>query len=87
MAEDCLILNIFAPSQTVITEQGAVPVMVFIHGELLAHFRITGLGGSFYRGTANVYNGVPLVIAEDVVVVAINYRLGALGFIYLPVIN
>ena len=39
MAEDCLILNIFAPSQTVITEQGAVPVMVFIHGELLAHIQ------------------------------------------------
>lgn len=33
MDEDCLILNVFAPSEDTIAEQGgSVPVMLFIHG-------------------------------------------------------
>jgi len=41
-------------------------------------------GGSFKTGSADNYIGIPLVNRGDVVVVVINYRLGPLGFLYLP---
>ena len=44
------------------------PVMVWIHG------------GGFYIGGASQFDPSPLVAFEDVIVVAINYRLGAHGF-------
>jgi para-nitrobenzyl esterase len=65
--EDCLYLNIFTPS----TEGKVRPVLVWIHG------------GSFTTGSANDYDGSILAEQGDVVVVAINYRLGMLGFLDL----
>jgi para-nitrobenzyl esterase len=67
--EDCLTLNIWAPDKS-----GSFPVMFFIHG------------GGFRQGTGTyeMYNGGRLAMAEEVVVVTINYRLGALGFLALP---
>ncbi|XP_071500325.1 acetylcholinesterase-like [Diadema antillarum] len=61
-SEDCLYLNIYAPSQ----RQPGTPVMVWIHG------------GGFTSGSAMTYeySGIPLVTVGDVIVVAINYRLG-----------
>merc|ERR1711892_246044 len=44
------------------------PVMIWIHG------------GGFTQGSGNDYTPVKL-IREDVIVVSINYRLGALGFL------
>lgn len=63
--EDCLYLNIWTPSLT-----GKRPVMFWIHG------------GGFLIGSASQreYNGRRLAMRGDVVVVSINYRLGALGF-------
>ncbi|XP_054751989.2 cholinesterase 1-like [Lytechinus pictus] len=63
--EDCLYLNIYAPSP----KPTNAAVMVWIHG------------GGFISGTAMTYSyyGVPLVAVGDVIVVAINYRLGAFG--------
>lgn len=43
------------------------PVMVYIHG------------GEFYKGASNLFPGHMLAAFYDVVVVSINYRLGALG--------
>jgi para-nitrobenzyl esterase len=65
-SEDCLSLNIFTPA----LDDGARPVMLWIHG------------GAFTAGTGSIpwYNGTKLVRTGDVVVVTINYRLGALGF-------
>ncbi|MEX0848199.1 MAG: carboxylesterase family protein [Ilumatobacteraceae bacterium] len=66
-SEDCLTLNVFTPS----VEGGpARPVLVWIHG------------GAFTTGTGAMpwYDGSQLVRRGDVVVVTINYRLGALGF-------
>ncbi|XP_071477534.1 acetylcholinesterase-like [Diadema antillarum] len=62
LSEDCLYLNIYASSE----RQPGTPVMVWIHG------------GGFSGGTAMAYDyyGVPLVTVGDVIVVAINYRLG-----------
>ncbi len=65
--EDCLYLNIFTSS----TEDKERPVLVWIHG------------GSFTGGSANDYDGSILAEQGDVVVVAINYRLGMLGFLDL----
>jgi para-nitrobenzyl esterase len=70
-SEDCLYLNVFRP-------QGArgLPVIVFIHG---GHNAI-GSAGDIANGVA-AYDGAELAQNGNVVVVTINYRLGALGFI------
>ncbi|XP_070547195.1 fatty acyl-CoA hydrolase precursor, medium chain-like [Ptychodera flava] len=64
-SEDCLYLNIYAPQR----ESGKLPVMVWIHGGAL----FMGSGGTYYDGTA-------LAALGDVILVAINYRLGPFGF-------
>jgi len=65
--EDCLVINVYAPDLT-----SRRPVMVFIHG-----------GGFFAgSGTSGVY-GPDYLVAEDVVLVTVNYRLGPLGFLSL----
>src|SRR5436305_9874261 len=67
-SEDCLYLNIWTPA----CDGGKRPVMVWIHG------------GAFVigAGSQGLYNGRHLS-ARDVVVVTINYRLGAFGFVNL----
>jgi para-nitrobenzyl esterase len=66
--EDCLALNVWTPGTT-----GSRPVMVWIYG------------GSFVRGssTQEAYDGARLARDGDVVVVTLNYRIGALGFLNL----
>ncbi len=68
VAEDCLYLNVWAPS-----DRRAQPVLVWIHG------------GAFTTGSGSVpiYDGAALA-REGSVVVTINYRLGALGFLAHP---
>lgn len=65
--EDCLSLNVWAPD----TGGTKKPVMVWIHG------------GAYFRGASSqpVYDGRALAEAGDVVVVTINYRLAAFGFV------
>ncbi len=41
-------------------------------------------GGAFVTGTGASLDGSRLALRGDVVVVSINYRLGALGFLYWP---
>jgi len=67
-SEDCLYLNVVTPSL-----EGKRPVMVWIHGGAF----VTG------AGSLGTYNGKYLAVRGDVVVVTINYRLGALGFLNL----
>ncbi|XP_022102515.1 carboxylesterase 5A-like [Acanthaster planci] len=66
MSEDCLHLNIHTPSLDV---EAKLPVMV--------HFP----GGAFANGGAGFYDGTALAANHQVVVVTVNYRLGALGFL------
>ena len=68
MDEDCLFLDVFAPADA---QPGAdLPVLVWIHG------------GAYLNGAGSIawYDGSRLA-ARGQVVVTINYRLGALGFI------
>jgi para-nitrobenzyl esterase len=67
--EDCLFLNIWTPG----LDGGRRPVLVWIHG------------GAFVlgAGSQSLYDGSVLARRGDLVVVTINYRLGALGFLYL----
>jgi para-nitrobenzyl esterase len=67
--EDCLFLNVYTPA----VDDRARPVMVWIHG------------GAFTAGQGSTpwYAGSRLAAQGDVVVVTINYRLGALGFLHL----
>jgi para-nitrobenzyl esterase len=69
--EDCLYLNVFAPAEG--TELR--PVMVWIHGGAF-------MGGS---GSARWYDGRRFA-ADGIVVVTLNYRLGALGFLQLEAV-
>lgn len=66
-SQDCLYLNIWTPA----TDGRRRPVLVWIHG------------GAFIMGSGStrIYDGAPLAEIGDVVVVTINYRLGALGFL------
>jgi para-nitrobenzyl esterase len=68
-SEDCLFLNIQTPA----LDDARRPVMVWIHG------------GAFVNGTGAMpwYDGGNFVRHGDVVVVSINYRLGALGWLEL----
>lgn len=69
MSEDCLHLNIWTPRP----DAARRPVMVWIHG-----------GGFTAGATRNTwYDGRHLAARGDVVVVSINYRLGAWGFLDL----
>ena len=77
MSEDCLYLNIFTPAGAAATAASAasesqlLPVMVWLHG------------GAFQQGGAArpEYNARRIAQEERVVVVTVNYRLGALGFL------
>lgn len=70
MSEDCLYLNVWSPSPL----QGAgLPVLVWIHG-----------GGNMSgHGGQDLFDGSNLA-ARGIVVVTVNMRLGALGFLSLP---
>nr|CAD7203290.1 unnamed protein product [Timema douglasi] len=67
--EDCLFLNVHTPQWPV---SRLKPVMVWIHG------------GAFELGSGDSSSyGPDYFLAQDVVFVSINYRLGALGFLNL----
>ncbi|NWH09445.1 MAG: carboxylesterase/lipase family protein [Alphaproteobacteria bacterium] len=68
-SEDCLFLNVWTPG----TDAQRRPVMVWLHGGAYA----------FGAGSQGIYNGRHLASRGDVVVVTLNYRLGALGFLNL----
>ena len=65
--EDCLYLNIFSAEP----HDGAPkPVMIWIHP------------GEFNYGSASFVNPARLSASGEVIVVSLQYRLGALGFMY-----
>ncbi len=73
MAEDCLAVNVWTPR----ADRKKRPVMVWIHG------------GGFIEGSArnSWYDGAILAGRGDVVVVTLQYRVGAWGFLELAEIG
>lgn len=71
--ENCLFLNIWTPN----ADSARRPVMVWIHG------------GAFLIGSGSqeMFRNNTLVTRGDVVMVSINYRMGALGFMNLKEIT
>ncbi|MDI1475118.1 carboxylesterase family protein [Polyangium sp. y55x31] len=76
--EDCLSLNVWAPDVT--ADSAPLPVLFFVHGG----GNIQGGSSETLAGGAPIYNGQDLAESQKAVVVTINYRLGALGFLALP---
>jgi para-nitrobenzyl esterase len=72
--EDCLVLNVYTPDAS---RRHKRPVMFWMHG------------GGFAIGSGGdpQYNGAPLARRGDVVVVTVNHRLNALGYLYLGAIH
>ncbi|XP_022818121.1 bile salt-activated lipase-like [Spodoptera litura] len=68
---DCLTLNIYVPSAA--TSKNRLPVMVWIHG------------GYFIVGSGDAVRIPDYLLRNDVIVVTINYRLGAYGFMCLDI--
>jgi len=66
-SEDCLNLNLWVPDAAT----GKLPVLFWIHG------------GGFFQGSGgdDLYDGARLARRTRAIVVTINYRLGALGFL------
>lgn len=73
MSEDCLTLNIWTPA----VDRQKRPVLVWLHGGAF----VLGAGSTF------LYDSAALIARGDVVVVSINYRLGALGFLDLTALS
>jgi para-nitrobenzyl esterase len=68
--EDCLVLNVWTPG---VGRASKRPVMVWLHG------------GGYTSGSGGFlcYDGKELARKHDVVVVTVNHRLTALGYLYL----
>lgn len=68
-SEDCLYLNVWAPLNP---SSRNLSTMVFIHG------------GANLMGTGANYDGASIAAQTNSLVITINYRLGAFGFLALP---
>lgn len=75
--EDCLFLNVFTPADAIGDGTARRPVMVWIHGG--------GYGAD--AGSDPLYDPSVIVKATDMIVVTLNYRLGALGFLAYPALS
>jgi para-nitrobenzyl esterase len=74
ISEDCLTLNVWTPAAAGISGEPR-PVMVWIHG------------GAFVNGSGDIYGAARLAALGNIIVVTINYRLGALGFLAHPALG
>jgi para-nitrobenzyl esterase len=73
-SEDCLHLNVYTPA---LRDHRKRPVLVYFHG------------GAYNNGSVNsaLYDGKRLCRRGDVVVVTVNHRLNAFGFLYLAALD
>jgi para-nitrobenzyl esterase len=70
--EDCLYLNVYTPAEV---GQARLPVMVWFHG------------GGWVAGSSQDVDPTVMVSREHVIVVTVNYRLGAFGFFASPALD
>ncbi len=73
-SEDCLFLNVWTPG---LRDRGRRPVLVYFHG------------GGYDTGSGShpLYDGARLCRRGDVVVVTVNHRLNAFGYLYLGLLG
>jgi len=69
-SEDCLFLNVYVPATA--EPHSKLPVFLWIHG------------GALVTGTGAQYDPSVMVAENNIIVVTINYRLGALGWLVEP---
>lgn len=69
VSEDCLNVNVWTPA----ADGARRPVLVWVYGGAFV------IGGN----SVSTYDGARLAAEQDVVVVALNYRVGAFGFLDL----
>jgi para-nitrobenzyl esterase len=75
-SEDCLFLNVTTPAHSDGDDSDdGLPVWIFIHG------------GALVNGEGAAFNPSVLVSTHNIVVVTINYRLGALGWLANPALD
>lgn len=74
-SEDCLFLNVYTPA---VAPPTPTPVLLFIHG---GNFH-DGYAGGYELDGGMLYDGQSYVNTTGQIVVVINYRLGALGFLF-----
>lgn len=67
-SEDCLYLDIYRPNTT----DTNLPVLVFVHG------------GNNQTGNSQSFNGDIMANVTNSIIISIEYRLGALGWISMP---
>lgn len=72
--EDCLFLNVTVPAAAA-QSKAKRPVLVWLHG------------GAYVGGSSNLYPLDYLARTGDLVVVSVNYRIGALGFMAHPALS
>ena len=70
--ENCLSVNVWTPAGA---RTASKPVLVWIHG------------GAFANGSGDIYDAHRLTTQGDIVVVTVNYRLGAPGFLAHPALG
>ncbi|XP_022250885.1 neuroligin-3-like [Limulus polyphemus] len=68
-SEDCLYLNIYAPTTSGRRDSNHLPVVVFIQGD------------SYNWNSGNLYDGSVLSSTADVIFITLNFRLGIFGFL------
>lgn len=77
-SEDCLYLNVYAPSAALAEKAHPRPVMFWIYG------------GGYVSGDSSefgLYDGQHLSESHEIVLVTVNYRLGNLGFMALDALR
>lgn len=72
-SEDCLFANVWTPG---INDGGKRPIMVYFHGG----------GYNSGSGSSPLYDGRRLAEKGDVVVITLNHRLNAFGYLYMPLV-
>ncbi|KAI6659372.1 acetylcholinesterase isoform E4-E6 precursor [Oopsacas minuta] len=77
MSEDCLYLNIFIPISWRPGSIRSYDILLFIYG------------GGFHEGTSGclLYDSRFLANFTDTIIVTFNYRVGALGFLRIPLFD
>ena len=71
VSEDCLYLDVYRPHNA----GKKLPVMVWFHG------------GGNTQGTGVLYGGGTPAATTDTIVISVNYRLGALGYLAHPALS